>query len=426
MANKDQKDYPSLDNLNEEDLDENSSLTQMLALIGKDKTVIDFGCATGYFCKFLKARGCKVTGVDINENAVQSAKQYCENVIVADLDITPLSEILENNYFDVAVFGDVLEHIKNPWSVLQQVHYLLKEDGYVVASIPNIAHGAVRLALLQGKFEYANFGILDSTHLRFFTKDTVNQLFEDSGYAVTSISRTKLDFLSGSPLIPQINPTDFSPDLLEEVQRDKECNTLQFVVLANQESSNIIPIYRKSRQLEEELEKTTIELERIEKSLNEAQTELHSTKVTLHETQIELHSTKVTLHEAQTELHPTKVTLHEAQTELHSTKVTLHEAQTELYSTKVTLHEAQTELHSTKVTLHEAQINLHSTKIELHEAQTELHSTKIELYEVGQREEEQKASSREMHALINVMESSKFWKLRNTWFKYKSMLGRKV
>jgi len=73
-----------------------------------------------------------------------------------------------------------LEHLRNPWRVLEETQQLLKSEGYIVVSIPNIAHGAIRLALLQGRFEYTELGILDNTHLRFFTRKTVEQLFERS------------------------------------------------------------------------------------------------------------------------------------------------------------------------------------------------------------------------------------------------------
>ncbi|MEM7716783.1 MAG: class I SAM-dependent methyltransferase, partial [Cyanobacteria bacterium P01_A01_bin.68] len=235
MMNADwEKDYPLLINLSETDLDDNSSLKKMLSLIGDNKRVIDFGCATGYFANLLSNRGCEVTGIEVNPKAANIAQQYCEEVIVADLDFVSLADILSEKIsvekYDVAVFGDILEHLRNPWKILEATRNLLQPQGYVIASIPNIAHGAIRLALLQGKFEYKPLGILDNTHLRFFTRKTVEQLFEDSGYFIDKIEQTKLPIYSNSDLIPAIEKNDFDKEIISDIEQDEDADTLQFVV----------------------------------------------------------------------------------------------------------------------------------------------------------------------------------------------------
>ncbi|MFM6139253.1 MAG: class I SAM-dependent methyltransferase, partial [Sphaerospermopsis kisseleviana] len=227
-----QKKYPLVDDINEEDLDPNSSLKKMLTLIGKKQYVIDFGCATGYFARLLTKRECQVVGVEINSQAAKVADQYCESVIIADLDYVSLSEILPNVKFDIAVFGDVLEHLRDPWRVLKEVHSFLKPQGYVVASIPNIAHGSIRLALLQGKFDYTELGILDNTHLRFFTRETAENMFEETGYCVHTLERTKLPIFSGSNWIPLIDKNKFNNQVIEQVEQDEEADTFQFIIKA--------------------------------------------------------------------------------------------------------------------------------------------------------------------------------------------------
>ena len=162
-----QKDYQTDVQLGSET---NSSLAKQLGFVGENKSVLEFGCATGYFSRMLSEKGCRVVGVEINSDAAKQAQKYCEEVIVADLDFTPLDKILSQRTFDVAIFGDVLEHLRDPWQILESVRNHLNPGGFVVASIPNIAHGAVRLSLLQGSFNYQQYGILDNTHIRFFTK----------------------------------------------------------------------------------------------------------------------------------------------------------------------------------------------------------------------------------------------------------------
>jgi len=229
MSHQWSKQYPSVQ---EAALGEDHSLKKMLRLTGPNKRVIDFGCATGYFAQLLSNRGCTVTGVEVNPEAAKIAEEFCEQVIVANLDSVALEELLPGQKFDVAVFGDVLEHLRNPWEVLERTRHLLEPEGYIVASIPNIAHGAIRLALLQGRFEYTEFGILDNTHLRFFTAKTVEALFRDSGYFIDSIERTTLPIFSPSPLIPEIHRKDFSPEVVQQIEQAEDAETLQFVVQA--------------------------------------------------------------------------------------------------------------------------------------------------------------------------------------------------
>lgn len=196
------KDYPLQANLELSQLNDNTSLKKLLDLVQSDTMVVDFGCASGYFARLLQTKNCKIVGVEINEEAAQLAKQFCQTVIIADLDFNSVSEILPSNTFDVAVFGDVLEHLRNPWKVLQETKKILTPNGYVIASIPNIAHGDIRLALMQGKFEYQEYGILDNTHLRFFTRKTVQELFEETGYIVESITCTKLPLITHETSAP--------------------------------------------------------------------------------------------------------------------------------------------------------------------------------------------------------------------------------
>jgi O-antigen biosynthesis protein len=281
------KSYPDLEEFL---LDENSSLTKMLRLIGNHKQVVDFGCATGYFAQLLAQQHCIVTGVEINPEAAKVAQQYCQSVIVADLDFVSVQEILPNRQFDVAVFGDVLEHLRNPWQILRDTKEILAEDGYVVASIPNIAHGAIRLALLQGQFEYTEFGILDNTHLRFFTRKTVQDLLENSGYLLKDLERTKLAFLANNNLVPQININDFDSEIINRMQQDENIDTLQFVVRA-------VPC-----TVEERLADWQNRYGKLQKESQIAQSELQQSRQTIDQLQSELQQSRQILEQVQSEL----------------------------------------------------------------------------------------------------------------------------
>lgn len=165
----------------------NSAQTRIINLIGKNKTVLEFGCNSGFTSKFLKKNGCKVTGVEVNTYAAKMAKKYCERVITGDIETINYDEVLGKNLFDIIVFADVLEHLKNPELILVKIKKFLDKKGKLVISLPNIAHGSVRLEILSGDFEYEKFGILDDTHLRHFTKKSILRLLDSSGYFVEKI-----------------------------------------------------------------------------------------------------------------------------------------------------------------------------------------------------------------------------------------------
>lgn len=232
MPNDFEKPYPLRDLLSEESLDPNSSLAKMLEFVGRGKRVLDVGCASGYLARLMTSRGCTVVGIDVSAEAAQAAAQYCTRTIVADLDIEPLQALLPDEEFDVAVFGDVLEHLRDPWKVLGDARKLLAYRGYAVVSVPNIAHGGIRLGLLRGEFDYSEFGILDDTHLRFFTRRTLDQLFIRAGYRVEKLERTLLPLFEPSELVPALTESQFDPVTVERVRADPECDTLQFVALA--------------------------------------------------------------------------------------------------------------------------------------------------------------------------------------------------
>jgi 2-polyprenyl-3-methyl-5-hydroxy-6-metoxy-1,4-benzoquinol methylase len=172
-----------------ESLKKNSTHRKVLDLIGNNKRVIDFGCAAGYLDKILiQEYGCEVWGVELNKIDAKEARKVCKKVIVADIEnVNKWSRKISGEKFDVAVFADVLEHLRNPLEVLKGVKKILAPDGYVVTSIPNVAHSSVRLELLLGQWEYEPIGLLDNTHIRFFTHTEIIKLFHDAGFYIKEV-----------------------------------------------------------------------------------------------------------------------------------------------------------------------------------------------------------------------------------------------
>ena len=144
------------------DLDNlNNSQTQLIQLVGHDKTVLDVGCASGDTARALTARGCTVSGVDVDAAAVEPARSVLDELVIADIDETPLRTLFKPESFDAVIFGDVLEHLVDPSAAMSDAVSLLRPGGKVLASIPNVAHGALRLALLGGRWDYTDKGLLD-------------------------------------------------------------------------------------------------------------------------------------------------------------------------------------------------------------------------------------------------------------------------
>ena len=164
-----------------------------LKLVGRNKTVLEVGPATGYITRILKSFGNRVCCVEIDNEAAKEAEKYCDMMIVGDIEELDLDSYFEAEQFDVILFGDVLEHLRWPKKVLKKVKKYLKPDGYIVASIPNIAHGDIILSLICGKFEYRPLGLLDETHLRFFTIKNIFKMFRESGYKISEVYTTKCE-----------------------------------------------------------------------------------------------------------------------------------------------------------------------------------------------------------------------------------------
>src|SRR3990172_7821963 len=141
--------------------------TQLILLVGRNKRVLEVGPATGYITRVLQERGCRVTAVEKDPSAAAASASSCERMIVGDVEEMDFASTFAGELFDVVVFGEVLEHLVDPHRALVEAAKVLRGGGYVVASVPNVAHGSVRLALLDGAFPYTERGLLDYTHLRF-------------------------------------------------------------------------------------------------------------------------------------------------------------------------------------------------------------------------------------------------------------------
>lgn len=158
------------------------SAGMLISYVAKGSRVLDIGCGTGSVsCLIRDHCDSEVTGIEPNPERAEAARGNGLKVICAPFEAGKVEGL---GLFDVIVFADVLEHLVNPAETLELAETLLAPGGCIIASVPNVAHWTVRFDLLLGRFDYRELGIMDATHLRWFTSKTLDALFRASGFHI--------------------------------------------------------------------------------------------------------------------------------------------------------------------------------------------------------------------------------------------------
>ncbi len=145
---------------------------------------LDCGCGAGDNARILSSRGWMVDGITISPEEQSKASRTCKTVIIADLE-SGLPPAVSDGY-DLVVLSHVLEHLRNPARVLGDLHRVLASGGIVAVALPNVVSWRYRLSFLLGKFEYEEGGIMDTTHVRFYTFASGRRLLESNGFQVST------------------------------------------------------------------------------------------------------------------------------------------------------------------------------------------------------------------------------------------------
>jgi len=150
--------------------------------------VLEIGCSTGALARAYKLQNptCRYLGVEIDLTYAEAAKKWCDQVLVGNIETMPVEEISNFGPVDCIIFGDVLEHLYDPWAVLRRIHGWMTPDARVVACIPNMQHWSIQARINMGDLEYEDMGLLDRTHIRWFTRRTILSLFESAGFHIES------------------------------------------------------------------------------------------------------------------------------------------------------------------------------------------------------------------------------------------------
>lgn len=155
---------------------------QALDRLRPGERVLEVGCSSGALTERIRAKGCTVVGIEVRPEAAAKARAFCEEVLVGDVERMPLPWPPAS--FDVILLLDVLEHLVDPVPATRRFLPFLKPDGRVLVALPNVAHWQVRFRLLAGRFRYEDSGILDRTHLHFYTRKTAAELLVRSGLEI--------------------------------------------------------------------------------------------------------------------------------------------------------------------------------------------------------------------------------------------------
>lgn len=164
----------------------NNPRTIIASWVPAGSAVLEVGPGNGVISRWLKqTKQCRTTGVEYVPEAAEAARDAFDHIIIGSIeDEAIIKQLQVYAPFDRIIFADVLEHLVDPWHVLEQMHSLLAPNGRVLLSVPNIAHWIARLNLLVGRFDYTDGYLMDRTHLRWFTWKSAKAMATSTGYRV--------------------------------------------------------------------------------------------------------------------------------------------------------------------------------------------------------------------------------------------------
>jgi 2-polyprenyl-3-methyl-5-hydroxy-6-metoxy-1,4-benzoquinol methylase len=171
----------------------NTSWYKVFHQIPDKAKVLDVGCSSGNFGVELKKRkNCQVDGIELDSSDFKKAQKNLDKVYQLNIETDDISELAKD--YDVIYFGDVVEHLVNPAKALEKVKHHLSPTGFILFSIPNMAHATIRLLLLEGDFEYTETGLLDKTHLHFYNQKEIERVFAEAGLKIEYLDYVEKDY----------------------------------------------------------------------------------------------------------------------------------------------------------------------------------------------------------------------------------------
>jgi len=188
-------DYPYMEEVNE-------GIVKQVAARGNGASILDVGAGRGALGEALCDMGYYVCAIEANEMAASVARAKVDQVILSDLhDIEEINRVILNKKFQYIIFSDVLEHVFDPLAVLRMYLPLLAEDGKLLVSLPNAVNWLNRFLIMLGMFNYKMTGVMDRTHMRFFTHRSAKKMLEASECLVEKMDSTPFIVRAFLPII---------------------------------------------------------------------------------------------------------------------------------------------------------------------------------------------------------------------------------
>lgn len=214
--------------------DESSPLRQIVNQVPLNAKVLDIGAGSGLLGKLFQVseKNVVIDGIEPNEYASIIAKEHYRKLFNGYLS-SFIDELRQETY-DYIVLADVIEHIADPTEFIEEIKSIMNDNTKLIFSIPNVAYGSIRINLLFGKFQYTDSGILEKTHLRFYTEDTVHNLMNHSNLNIEKLSYLHRDIFS-------IEKSNFLNKIklssLYEIISDNNSNVYQFLLVTNKNNN---------------------------------------------------------------------------------------------------------------------------------------------------------------------------------------------
>lgn len=226
------------------DLESENALNKIIKNIHRKSTILEFGPANGRMTRYLKEHlECQVYIVEYNEEAAKQAQKYCEDFLIDNIENFGWIKKWENIKFDYMVFADVLEHLSNPQKVLYCTNQLLKEDGKVLLSVPNVAYNSLMINLFNDTFEYTSIGLLDNTHIHLFAYNDLERMCENAGYS--PVCRDAVYSMVGENEV-DVNYNMVRPEVADFFRGRKNGDVYQYVYMLQKKSwvkkNNIVSV----------------------------------------------------------------------------------------------------------------------------------------------------------------------------------------
>lgn len=225
------------------DLDSKNSLSIIIKMLKPNSKILEFGPANGRLTKYLnKVMECNVDIVEIDEEAGLNAAQYSNKSFLGeqfgDIEKYIWLDELKNEKYDFIIFADVLEHLRNPFEVVKKCKSILNKNGSVVLSVPNIAHNSIIIDLINDEFKYNNLGLLDNTHINFFSYKRLMRMIENNGYV--SVNQESVNFQVGENEIK--NDYSYIDKKISKVLRQREKGTIYQYVFKIKKKEDVIEL----------------------------------------------------------------------------------------------------------------------------------------------------------------------------------------